>query len=75
MKHVMTRRAEDDYYAMLHSQAALSVGAEIIAICAGEQATHPGALAPHTRFYLFFKVRDDKHIQEVDDAISATYPE
>lgn len=68
MKKLMTRTGKLWDVAMQHAEAGMSVGAELVTLCPIE-----GRDEGYWR--IFWRVRDDSHIDEVDAAISTLYPD
>lgn len=65
----MVREAEDSLVAMLTANGMEAAGANVISITYNGQHQHYGAMAPHSRFIVFAKVRDEAHIRKIDRAI------
>lgn len=72
---VMMRSAEDDFAALKTADAMEAAGATVITLTPNGQAQYPTALAPHVRYIVWARVRDDAHIAAVDKAIAAEFGE
>lgn len=70
---IMMRNAEDDFTALKIAEAMEKAGATVITLTPHGEAQYPAALAPHVRYIVWARVRDDAHIREIDQAIDAEY--
>lgn len=72
---IMMRYAEDDFTALKIAEAMENAGATVITLTSHGEAQYPAALAPHVRYIVWARVRDDAHIAAIDRAIEAEFPE
>ncbi len=68
---ILHRDAEDDFKALLTSQAMEDSGATVFSITPNGEGTYQFAVAPHTRFIVWAKADEPFSTDAMDDRISA----
>lgn len=66
---IIMRLANDHFIALQIANGMEEAGANVFNVTSNGQATYDGALAPHTRYVVWAKVKNDKMADLVDEAI------